>query len=222
MDILNNITAGLNKIADDITGSNKNKESISSNTGLNGLGVLNAKNESTTVNTLNNILQKVDTDKRKLPVYMNQFATVEQYCDRLRDWIATTEMFNIDVSSNEKQYIIANVKDEYASQLFDRNYKIYGCRNIDEVNNTLKHIETTQNISDNYKLIISYSNITKQQKNMAKQINVEIICANDIIEINDAIDLADKGLPYVAVGNSFVHKISRCLNNKYKNNQGNM
>lgn len=222
MDILNNITSNLNRIADDITGSNKNKDVISSNTGLQGLGVLNTKNGSTTINnTIDNILQKVDTDKRKLPVYMNQFTTVEQYCDRLRDWIATTEIFNIDVSSNEERYIIATVRDEYANQLLNRNYEIYGCRNVDEVDSTLTRIENTQN-SNNHKLIISYTNVNKQQKNKAKQLFVELVYADDIIEINNAIDLADKGIPYIAIGNSFVHSISKCLNIKYKNTNSNI
>lgn len=202
-DILNNVTDELNSIADKITGSDKNDSNASCT--IQGLGIINTDNANGNIESLTCNL--IDSDKRKLDTDMSKFSTDKEYKNSVVDWIKYTNIFNIEDTDT---YINAqlNIIDK---KPFSINYKIYCCINIKEVNEVLNKIK-----QDSNNIIIGYLNYNNDIKSIARNKNTQLIGVDEINEINSAIDLADKSLPYIIINKaSFTHLVAHELHKKY-------
>lgn len=220
-DKLNNLTQQLNNAADKITGSSNNQQPTVNN-GIGGLGTIG-------INELGNLPASVNikTDDRKLVTDMNKFSNIEDYKVYLRNWLNNTGLFTeiqSDMTVAQCGYEVCTInKNNAGIEVATPSFSVYGCLNYSDVDNVLNHLKIAPNKIDNTSaVIICYINYTDEEVNVARSLNVHLLGINEEIEINQAIDLGDKKLPYVTMGyNDFTRMLCKSLNEKYKGYTGN-
>jgi hypothetical protein len=99
---------------------------------------------------------------------------------------------------------------------------VFACRNQAEADNALGYL--TQGGASNTSvanILIGYINYSMQEISTANTCNTQLIGISEINEINHAVDLATKRLPYVAVNKAkFVSILSKHVHTFYSNQVG--
>lgn len=202
LDTLNNFTEKINKAADKITNSN---QQIIASSGLDGLGIVNKDNASATLTSMSIPLTKVDNDTRKLSVNMERFNSKHDYIMNVTNW------FN-NIQFGQMNTEIDCIKIQFINTI----YAIYPCRNSIDLDELIaKGVFLSRDINT-IGIVLGYFNYTDIQKQTLNNLNLQLIGIEGIIEINNAIDLADKGLPYISLDKTkFIHIISKFVHDKY-------
>lgn len=195
------------------------------NNGVEGLGVLNENKAVTCVETPNGFLSKRDTDSRKLVTDFSRFTSLDKFNEYLKNWFIGTGLFNVsEVNANIKAQL--NFSSIFYTMWISNNgntsdnncFCIVSCLNLDNVQTILSLLEGSNNpIIPNKAVLIYYGNDSNNIKDRAKKLGVELIGTEEMYDINNAIDNADKGLPYMSTnGSKFSVTIANKLNHLYK------
>lgn len=204
VETLNNITTQLNTFADKITSGNE--QYTDSENDLTELGNINKDNSNGSLESPRGINDKIDTDSKMLVTDMSRFNSSEEYMDYLEKWIRESEIFE---SVNRKEFIEAFITRDG----IQHKYNIYGTLNLGDTSKVIGKITDDQ--VEN--IIITYNNFTLEQIPSASKLNIQLVGISEILEINHAIELGYRRLPYVTFGkDKFVNLIAYELNTKYK------
>ena len=194
INIMEDLTDKMNELAGSVT--SKSNE-YSNKSGLDGLGALNKDNSAANLKSQNSILNKNDTDIRKIPTMCNNS---EEYINSMTNWAR-----NIDANTTQSngciQFTVGNV-----------GVSMYPCINEDALNILINNL----GVSNDNKVVIGYFNISSNNKVKISNMNAYAIDIDGINEINKAIDDADKGIPYLTLEQNIKSVIAKELNNRYK------
>lgn len=233
---LNELSNKMNEVADKVCGNlNGNMENIAesvNNTingvdnniiekpsirnGLEGLGVLNTKNSSAYLETPYGYLVKTDTDKRKLATDYRRFKDTTDYRRYLEKYISSINSFEVSNALVETVMEL-NYHDVFTCHYDNEEFCVCVVLDYTDIDRILMAVSTSETLKNKKKVIIGFFNYSNEMKNMASNNCVEFIGTSDIHDINDAVDLADKNLPYLGLGKGTLkHKLSSTLNNSLR------
>jgi hypothetical protein len=210
MDTLNNLTNQLNNAADKVLNSNNTYNGAAQ--GTEGLGIINTDNANGQLASPGGFINKVDKDSRKLATYMEQFIDSDKYVQYISNWFSSigigTELAGSVVNIN-----IPTQQGVYTP------YSVFACRNQAEADNALAYLSQNNNGQQN--VLIGYIAYSTREIQTANTCNTQLIGISEINEINNAIDLADKHLPYIATSKAkFVSIISKYVHDLYTGKNG--
>lgn len=205
MEALDNITDELNRVADKLTtGYEQYKETGD----LSSLGNINLNNSTDNISISN---RQYNRDERMLETDTSKFSTSEEYTGYIGKWIANTGLFS-DIQ-------IENfVRASLVSKEQTSNYIIVGILSVAELRDTLERIrQSIVNGEQREIVVMSYNNYIGEQLKDISMLGVQLVGIDEILEINHAIELGLRNLPYVAFNRIlFVNKLAYELNKKYK------
>lgn len=229
MDSFNDITEKINKAVNEVAGkveevtacALQNNNAIGQTTVQDGtidkLGAIYVTTNGQAIETPGNFLKKTDTDKRKLATDLKGFTTVAEYKKYLEDYFISTGLFNVEESQYDDSFtiqLISNVNNEVVVN----KYRIFATPSINDVNTLLDNIKTT-NISNNTEKLVAlgYYRYDISFKQEANRLGLELFGAEEINEVNGAIDISEKRMPYVSFNKSTLCGIlADNLNKKYR------
>ena len=232
LDSFNNLTNQINKkvneLADNLTNSVSNavnnndvsnipQQDISNS--VDGLGSISTTScNGTPLETPGANMYKYDTDSRKLITNIEDINTHEEYCNKIRKFIDDTGAFIItDLSDDIKSKInyssIFKIRHTTGNE-----YYVVPVLNVNNLVELIESIGKNIRTMDNTKIaIVGYCQYCDEISYAAKKYNVELFGSTDVFEVNSAVDLADKGLPYISFNkNSFAYLLASTLNDMYK------
>lgn len=216
LDALNNLTQQMNKASDKIVNSNQ-QNVVPGSYGTQGLGIINTDNANGNLESPIAFNDKVDGDTRKLATDISKFCNNREYMEYIDDWLNKTGLF---VTSMNNCFITAQMRAIINNQEFITVYDIYCCRDQNEADSVLKEIQLIR--GQNQLVVIGYMNFSSSQEKTAKQMGIQLVDISGICEINNAIDLADRNIPYMTFSKTtFLHLLASSLHDKYKNIQRN-
>ena len=177
--------------------------------GLDGLGIINTKNDSATVGSpLQSATGGINADTRLLDLGLTVSQT-DEFTEYVKNWAGNTgvaQLYNCEPS-------LANVGGAFGLKLdCDESivYNIVPCADSElakQIYQSLTSGEHTQKCVLVCPHTFEYNDIRK-----GLSLGVELLGYNEAQEINSAIT---SPVTYLAVGESFVHKISKALNSIY-------
>lgn len=229
MDSFNNLTDKINKAVNELAGmveetttsviqnSNAIDPSTATEGSLDKLGAINLTTNGEPMETPGSLLKKPDMDKRKLATDLKRFTTVVSYKSYLEDYFISTGLFNVEKSEYNDSFTI-QLTSNVNNDVFVSKYRIFATPSMNEVKALIDNIKTT-NIPDNTEKFVAlgyyrYDNSVKQEAN---NLGLELFGAEEIIEVNGAIDMSEKGMPYMSFSKKSLHSIlANSLNNKYR------
>jgi len=231
LETLEGITDKMNELADRVPlGAQPAGVQSSGGQGLSGLGNINTDNANGQLESPFNQVQKMDTDSRKLVTNTERFTNNCEYKDYLVSWLSNTGVCTVTDNSN---YITVNVNQQSNNQIISSSFEVFPVLNFNEVTSIIQsmtQVPIAQTampqgpmpqgpVSTTSRIIIGYINYSQEQIKFAKQSSIELVGANEILEINNAIDLGIKKMPYIAFDKkSFTHLFGSLLNRKYSDN----
>lgn len=207
MEALDNITDELNRVADKLTtGHEQYKETGD----LSSLGNINLNNSNDNISISN---RQCNRDERMLETDTSVFNTSEEYTGYIGKWIANTGLFtDIQIDNFVRASLVSKEQTS--------NYIIVGILSVTELGDTLERVrQSLVNGEQREIVIMSYNNYMNEQLKNINMLGVQLVGINEILEINHAIELGLRNLPYVAFNRIlFVNKLAYELNKKYKCN----
>lgn len=229
VDSFNEITEKINKAVNDIANkveqtttnviqnSNTNDQSAVVEGSLDKLGAINLTTNGEPMETPRSFLEKTDTDNRKLATDLSRFTTIESYKRYLENYFVSTELFNVEKSDYNNCFCIQLFQNPSNEGLINR-FRIFAVLSTDDVKVLMDNIKAS-NITDNTEKFVAlgYFRYDKYIKKEADQLGLELFGAEEINEVNEAIDIAEKKLPYISISKNALHNIlANALNNKYR------
>ena len=229
VDSFNEITEKINKAVNDIANkveqtttnviqnSNTNDQSAVVEGSLDKLGAINLTTNGEPMETPRSFLEKTDTDNRKLATDLSRFTTIESYKRYLENYFVSTELFNVEKSDYNNCFCIQLFQNPTNEGLINR-FRIFAVLSTDDVKVLMDNIKAS-NITDNTEKFVAlgYFRYDKYIKKEADQLGLELFGAEEINEVNEAIDIAEKKLPYISISKNALHNIlANALNNKYR------
>lgn len=194
-------------------------------TGLSGLGNINTDNASPNINTDQFNLNKTDTDLRKITTSASKFATNTDFTNYMFNFlnnsgVVIAQQMNDEAKQQLNYYDILYV-DFVNSQTGAPNnngYALFCAIDANTVSNVVNMLTTVQTANIPPKrVIIGFFNKQSDVVKAGKQVGIQIVDISEIYEINNAVDLADKKMPYIAAGaTEFGQTLAKALNAKYK------
>jgi len=204
---------------------NKNKERRimeNMNQGLQGLGNININNASATIENTGLIMDKLDSDSRKIAVSNTMFNSAEAYYTYFVNYMQNTGLLKVsDVHGMVRQtlnynnlFIVEKISSGEAFTIFT----VFPENDILNIINALQLLPQHPEIQlPVRKVAISHSNFTREVINEAKHLNLELLGYNAIYDINNAILSADNKIPYANISaSSFASQLAKGLNTKYR------
>lgn len=223
---LDNLSNKLNNVADNVCNSNTSTENTNQN-GLSGLGALNEFNKNTVIETPGGFLQKNDTDNRKLVTDKKRFNTPDNFQEYLINYFNNTGILkcssaeqSLKESLNFSEIFYTQFTNSSVNTSCENVFCIFPILSVHNVQTLIEQLAVSTITTNNNKCVaIGYFNYDIELKNQAKNIRLELIGIEDIFDINNAVDSADKSEPYLALDkDSFRYRLASELNKKYKNN----
>lgn len=191
--------------------------------GLEGLGVINTNNASATIDSSSLTVEKYDTDVRKFSTDGNKFTSIESFYEYLQNYLNNTGIVSVSPVADEiKQQLnfsfifYAQFNTMADNTSVENGFCIFACPSLENVKSIINLLQNSSvsNIP-NKRVAIGYFNYDNNIKSMAKQVNLDLMGYQDILDLNNAIDSGDKKLPYMNIGNSFEIILAKQLNHKY-------
>ena len=222
LDTLNGVTNKLNEFADKVSGGQQNAQNPGQTAncagGLSGLGIINTDNANGGLQSPSDLEVKVDADSRLLATNMTRFSSTEQYKQYLISYFNSS---GIGTASEFSAISLGlTINQTINGVALTSNYVIFPTLNYNEVMQILQNLQQPQDQSQTKNVIIGYFNYGSEQVQLSKQLGIELVGANEILEINNAISSGLKGMPYIAFDKkSFTHLVSSMLNTIYSTNK---
>jgi hypothetical protein len=195
---------------------------------LDGLGLINDHKEITVLESPGSYYEKTDIDKDKIATMDEKFSTDEEFCEYLKNWLGSTGVLIIEpVDEETKQYV--NFSSIFHARFNNQNvntnrnnlFCIFAVHNSENVRCIIEQlVKANVSVNNVNKVIIGYFTVSKELKEYAGRIGVELVGRDEIYEINNAIDLGKHKMPYVTLSqNKFYTELSSELNKYYSSQQ---
>ena len=218
LEALDGITNKMNELADKVPlGAQGDNVQNAGTQGLGGLGNINTDNANGQLESPLEQAVKIDADSRKIAMDTTKFSSVADYKDYLEKWFNSTGLCT--VNSTQANCITIQINHTVNNQNFVTSFEIIPVLTYNDVLAVLQSLQQSQQPAPTSRVIFGYVNYDTNQIKLAKQLNIEMVGANEILELNNAIELGLKKMPYITFDKkSFTHLFGSLLNRKYSDN----
>lgn len=212
MEGLNNLTNQLNNVANKITGSNTQCNVINAGGDTSGLGNINLDNANGTLESPAAFLNKHDSSVVMMETNMHNFVDTSAYSRSLREMLGKLPNFSILDCEDGLRQQLNNNNMFYTQVINTGNYCVIPCLSINEVEDIMSSLLNTQvTINNAVKVIICYINYNQNIINTAKNLGIELIGINEIMEINTDATSKLPDMNFGAKQNTLKAAIGRAL-----------
>ena len=186
--------------------------------GLQGLGILNTKNDSATVGSpLQTVTNSVNIDTRLIDLSM-ALSQSDGFAKYVRSWAENTGVATLC----DCEQSVMSIPGVFGLKLLSEEtavYNIIPCDNIEVARQIYQTLTSGSNTHTHKCVLVCPYTFEFNDIRKGSSLGVELLGYNEAQEINSAIT---SSMPYLAVGSTFVHKICKSLNSVYSKHNSDM
>lgn len=221
MDMLNQVTQGMNDFADKLTGEANKQFDSSQNRGIEGLGNINKDNANGCITEPGDLLKKNASNAKLLETNMRNFVDNAAFSMYLQNLLQSTGQFQIVPCEDGLKQTVCNDNIFYAQCTNGVNYLIMSALQYDEAKLLIGNfVASTLIINNVRKVMVSYFNFDEHTLGVARNGGIEVVGINEFMEINSlATSSILPDLNFGASQNSFKAVLGRTLKSINTNTQ---